>query len=557
MLPVLPLSSAPEIGVHLHGGCSVDIHRPAMPSEPEPGPAFRPRPLPTVDVALLPHELQAARAKQTALVFGLVVVALAIVGALFHETLFTFFRPTDGRPHPKTANNAPQPSSSGAGMDRRLDVAKQTSAPMMAQVPSNKNTSPSAKPKPEHDNSTAVPHSPSLNSVTLKDGTEHTKTVPFGNAPGFRTALLNASVSSADASALITSLSKLVDFRRCRPEHRLSFTLAADGSVSEFEYLASRMDRYRATRNGAGFDAKKVEIPVDVRRVAKGGYVRDSLGKALDHSKLGTALVGAFVEAFERTVSFKRDTREGDSFRIIVEERYVENDFLNYGAVQAIEYNGERVGTLRGFWFKPTGGIGDFYGLDGRAINGGWLRTPLRYDHISSPFNLRRRHPVLKKIMPHNGIDYAASRGTKVSAAASGTVAFAGYKGANGNLVSIKHQNGYETFYAHLSRISRGIKRGTHVSQRQQIGAVGTTGRSTGPHLHFALKRRGKFVDPAKQLNGPGKNLPSRDMVRFRKLKAKLNKELAAIALSPAPPKSVVSAFSKPETFHDEGAVEL
>jgi murein DD-endopeptidase MepM/ murein hydrolase activator NlpD len=147
---------------------------------------------------------------------------------------------------------------------------------------------------------------------------------------------------------------------------------------------------------------------------------------------------------------------------------------------------------------------------------------------------------VLKRKQLHNGIDYAAASGTPVRAAAAGTVTFAGNKGANGNLVVISHAQGYETFYAHLSRFGAGVKSGLKVSQRQVIAYVGSTGRSTGPHLHFSLKRSGKFLDPAQQLNGPGLPMPPHDLPdykrRVRELSAALDK------LVPEQPAHVSSA---------------
>jgi hypothetical protein len=152
--------------------------------------------------------------------------------------------------------------------------------------------------------------------------------------------------------------------------------------------------------------------------------------------------------------------------------------------------------------------------------------------------------------VPHLGIDYAAPPGTTVGAAADGLVTFAGARGANGNLVSIKHATGYETYYAHLLRTARGIVRGARVKQRQPIGAVGSTGRSTGPHLHFALKRGGRFIDPASQLNGPGRPLPEAHIPKFKRHSAQLKRDLADIALAAAPapagePPAPVEEFSE------------
>jgi murein DD-endopeptidase MepM/ murein hydrolase activator NlpD len=158
----------------------------------------------------------------------------------------------------------------------------------------------------------------------------------------------------------------------------------------------------------------------------------------------------------------------------------------------------------------------------------------LRYDHISSPFDPRRLHPILRRIQPHNGIDFSAPTGTPVWAAAAGTVTWAGPKGPNGNLVAITHGGGYQSFYAHLHRIQPGITRGAHVNQRQPIGQVGTTGRSTGPHLHFGLKRGNQFVDPAAVLNGPGRQLSPGPLAQFRRHSRTLARELSDTPLAPA-----------------------
>lgn len=379
---------------------------------------------------------------------------------------------------------------------------------------------------------------------------------PFGKARGFRDALRSAGVSAAEADAVVAALTGHVDYRRCRPEHLLRLSRNGQGELQRLEYQVGRTEVYRATRTAAGFAGERVEVKVEVRRIARGGSITGSLGQALVHNGLGRSLVGAFVEVFERSISFTRDTRAGDTFRIIVDQQYLDGESLGYGVVHAVEYVGAQVGQKRGFWFEVAEGKGDFFDAQGRAANGGWLRTPLRYDHISSPFDMRRRHPVLKRIVPHQGVDYAASSGTPVWAAAEGKVSFAGYKGANGNLIALRHNNGYETFYAHLSRISRGIKKGTVVKQRQVIGAVGTTGRSTGPHLHFGLKRRGRFVDPMSQLNGPGKPLAQRHLGRFKKHRLRLERELKAIALAAAPDVSAADPVpAVTEHFHEEGSL--
>jgi len=380
----------------------------------------------------------------------------------------------------------------------------------------------------------------------------------FGKARGFRDGLRKAGASPDEADALITALDKLVDPRRCRPEHKVVWERTEDGRLHAFEYRVGITEIYRVERDSKGqLFGKQVEVDVELRQLAKGGHVVGSLGQALEHLGLGRELAGVFVEVFEQTVSFKKDTRAGDTFKILVDERYVDGEMLGYGDIRAIQYSGEKVGKIQAFWFKRNGKRGDFFDDKGRAMHGGWLRTPLRYDHISSGFNPRRRHPVLKRIMPHNGVDYAAARGTPVWAAADGVVTFAGRKGANGNLVALRHEGGYETFYAHLSRISGRVRAGTEVKQRTVIGGVGSTGRSTGPHLHFALKRHGRFLNPKSQLNGPGRPLPAGEMGRYRRARKALLAELDATALAAAQTSVAPEPEPAKEVFHDEGSLEL
>jgi murein DD-endopeptidase MepM/ murein hydrolase activator NlpD len=375
----------------------------------------------------------------------------------------------------------------------------------------------------------------------------------FGRVRGFREALVKSGASGAEADALVTALQKVVDFTRGRPEHSLIFERDAQGKLEAFEYQASVTERFRAERKPDGSLAgRRVVVPVERRRIVVGGYVADSLGRALEARGLKSTAAGLFVEAFEGKIDFKRDVREGDSFRVIVEEELVEGQSLGYGRPVALQYTGSRKGDVHAFWFETSPKVGDFYDDSGRGLHGGWLRTPLRYDHISSPFNLRRRHPILKRVMPHNGMDYAAAPGTTVWAAADGTVTFAGARGPNGNLVVLQHAGGHETFYAHLLRVARGITKGVKVKQRQAIGAVGSTGRSTGPHLHFSLKRHGRFLDPAKQLNGPGQLLPAASMSRFKQVAAQLKRELARIPLAAAPAPIGGADPEAAEDFHED-----
>jgi murein DD-endopeptidase MepM/ murein hydrolase activator NlpD len=381
------------------------------------------------------------------------------------------------------------------------------------------------------------------------------RSTTFGKAASFKDALeKSAGLTRDEATELIDALAGTLDFRRSQPTDAITVERDLEGKLTRFEYRSGLLQRYEAVRTPAGkLAAKQVDIPIRTVRIERGGILAGSLGDALEGLSLGRTLAGVFSEVFEGKVNFSADARNGDTFRIIVDEEYVEGTFLRYGNVLALEYRGAKTGVHQAFWHDPEDGDGDFYDASGRALHGGWLRTPLRYDHVSSGFGMRF-HPVLKRKKLHNGIDYAAGTGTPVRAAATGTVTFAGPKGANGNLIVISHFSGYESFYAHLSRFAPGIKKGTKVTQRQLIAYVGSTGRSTGPHLHFSLKRQGRFIDPSAQLNGPGLPMAQAELPEYRRRARQLAAALSRIQAEQ--PKPVASQDDAPVPL-DSGDEEL
>jgi murein DD-endopeptidase MepM/ murein hydrolase activator NlpD len=505
-----------------------------MPAEETPQEGIRThRPLPSVDIPLLRDDRRASRKRQW-------VTTAAVVATLGGSAVAAFWLPRWFGGGPEVADSRAGTPAVPLALGTRPDAAdaglgvEEPALPAPGLPPSAAAPTPIAlTAPPERD---AGP--PPMDDVTPTSPDATTRrTVAFGRAGGFQPALTGAGASREEAEQLTAALTGVLDFRRCRPEDQLTFERSGDGRLVRFEYHADRTHIYEAVRRGPGgtLVGRQVEVPIQRVRVAKGGYVSGSLGDALDHNGLGRSLVGVFVDTLASRVNFGTQTREGDAFRIVVDEERVQGEFLRYGTVHALEYTGARSGTHRAFHFTPREGAPDYFDETGRSMHGGWLRTPVAYDRISSVFDPRRMHPVLRRIKPHNGIDYAASTGTPVWAAADGTVIWAGERGPNGNLVGLRHADGFDSYYAHLSRIERGIRVGATVRQRQVIGAVGTTGRSTGPHLHFGLQRRGRFVDPARYLNGPGRMMAPASLPAFRRVARDLGAELTRVPLAPAP----------------------
>ncbi|MBD5164290.1 peptidoglycan DD-metalloendopeptidase family protein [Helicobacter sp.] len=206
-------------------------------------------------------------------------------------------------------------------------------------------------------------------------------------------------------------------------------------------------------------------------------------------------LASDFVQAYKGSVDFRREVRKNDKLAIIYERKYRLGKNFGSPNIKASILN---VGNRHQYVVRHEDG--QFYDLKGNNMSKYLLTIPLNYKRISSHFSMGRKHPILGYKRPHLGTDYAAPRHTSIRAAGKGKVIFAGTKGGYGKTVIIQHENGYKTLYAHMQKINRKIHTGTYVKQGEQIGTVGSTGLSTGPHLHFGLYKNGNAVNPIKHL---------------------------------------------------------
>jgi murein DD-endopeptidase MepM/ murein hydrolase activator NlpD len=242
-----------------------------------------------------------------------------------------------------------------------------------------------------------------------------------------------------------------------------------------------------------------VDQPVEVKVESVAGVIDSSLYESVQAAGEGSALAGLLVDMLAWDINFYTDTHPGDHWKVVVEKQYLGGQFYRYGHLLGAEYGG-KAGTFRAFYWKASraNAEGHYYDEKGQAISKTMLKTPLRFVRISSKFDRHRFHPVLHVEKAHLGIDYAAPVGTPVWASASGKVVECEMKRGSGNTVVLAHPNGLTTRYYHLSRFARGLKAGKVVKQKEAIGFVGTTGLSTGPHLHFSVTKNGAFVDPSK-----------------------------------------------------------
>jgi murein DD-endopeptidase MepM/ murein hydrolase activator NlpD len=327
--------------------------------------------------------------------------------------------------------------------------------------------------------------------------------------------LIRAGLPAAGAHEVAAALAKAgANLRRLKPGHTIDITWSPADEATSVSWQASPWRGFAAVVGEAGWEGKTLETTPDVRVATVHGRVERSLFHAIEEGGEQPQLVIALVNIFEWDFDFTADTRMGDRFRLTVEKRYAGDTFVSYGRVLAAQYQSERR-LLTGIAFA----VGDrvaYYDADGRALRKMFLKSPLAFTRITSGFTYARPHPVLGGRRPHLAIDYAAPTGTPVRAVADGVVVEAGWDGGYGRVVRIRHRAGYETLYAHLSRLGRGIRAGARVSQRQEVGYVGSTGMSTGPHLHYEVSKGGRRVNPLGEKFIPGEPIPTAQRAEFR-----------------------------------------
>jgi murein DD-endopeptidase MepM/ murein hydrolase activator NlpD len=304
--------------------------------------------------------------------------------------------------------------------------------------------------------------------------------------------VLGKTLSPAAVHHLVQAARPLHDLARLSIGQPFRLTLGPDGVMSAFTYGIDELRTLNVKRNGTSLEAAVVTRTYETRVDTVSGLITSSLFGAVSDAGEEDLLAVDLAAIFEWDVDFNTELQKGDSFRLAVEKQFLDGQFSRYGSILAAELlRGDRV--LRAVRFASEKGV-EYFTPEGLPLRKTFLRSPLKFTRISSGFTHARFHPVLQKMRPHLGVDYAAPTGTPVRAAADGTVVLSGWSGGYGKTVRIRHGRGLETLYGHLSRID--VTRGQHVDQGTLIGAVGATGLATGPHLDYRTLRDGVYVNP-------------------------------------------------------------
>ena len=328
------------------------------------------------------------------------------------------------------------------------------------------------------------------------------------------TALKESGVSHDHIALITAQLKSIFDFRDCNPGDSFRVSLDEGGELATFIYEAGLTERYEVKKEEGRYVASKSAMTLDRDLTRITGEIEITLFDAIEKAGEGDRLALAFVDVFAWEIDFHNDPRRADRFTILVEKLSKDGQFIRYGNILAAEYD-----TLsqkyRGFYFSEPGGRAGYYDERGGSLEKSFLRSPLKFTRITSGYSRRRHHPILGGYHPHLAVDYAAPTGTPIRAVGDGKIVFCGWNRGYGNQVTIKHGNGYMTYYGHLSRFARGIRKGIRVEQKQVIGYVGSTGIATGPHLDFRISKNGKFLDPLKMKSPPSSSLQEEYLADF------------------------------------------
>lgn len=306
--------------------------------------------------------------------------------------------------------------------------------------------------------------------------------------------LTRMGAAGGDVQDLLASAGAHEEVGRLRRGQRLHATTTARGELLELRYATpAREVVMEKAKNG--YTVQSSAPVLETRSEVRTGVIASSLFAATDAAGVPDAVADRLTEVLSTRIDFREDVRKGDTFSVVFEAQYRDGERVATGKLLAAEFvnagKAHRVAL-----YRDASGREDYYTPEGESLKKGFLRSPLEFSRVTSSFSNSRKHPVYGFHRAHLGVDFGAPTGTRVRATGDATVVFAGRKGGYGNLLVLRHPNGFETYYAHLSGFAKDIRKGAAVAQGSTIAYVGSTGASTGPHLHYEIRVAGKPHNP-------------------------------------------------------------
>jgi murein DD-endopeptidase MepM/ murein hydrolase activator NlpD len=341
--------------------------------------------------------------------------------------------------------------------------------------------------------------------------------------------MLSAGVGRDEANNAVSALRTVYNPKDLRVGQRIHLTMSKDDGLKEMRLDPSVIRQIAVRRdNATSFRAFETQRTLTRRVDFAQGVIKSSLYKAAVKQDVPLSVLGELIRVYSWDVDFQREIQSGDRFEVAY-ERFVddEGDVVRHGEViyARLNLSGDQKALYR---FESRPGKIDYFDEKGRSAKRPLLRTPIDGARLSSRFG-KRRHPVLGYTKMHRGVDFAAATGTPIFAAGDGVISYRGRKGGYGKYVRIRHAGGYNTAYAHMSRFRKDVTLGSRVRQGQVIGYVGTTGRSTGPHLHYEILAGGRQVNPLTVKMPSGIKLGKKTFAKFQAKRANIDALVAGL----------------------------
>jgi len=378
--------------------------------------------------------------------------------------------------------------------------------------------------------------------------------VNLGRGETLMKVLLDADVPQPHAHEAIAALKAVYDPRRMKSgqsvEVKFDRTTGEDKFIG-FEFQPAVARSVSVSFDGVRFQAAETAKKMARRAVAAQGEIRSSLFESGRAANVPMSVLAELIRNYSYDVDFQRDIQPGDRFEILYEQMVTEDGEVAPGAgnilYAALTLSGKTQAIYR---YEDSQGIAEYFNSQGSSVRKALLRTPIDGARLSSGFGMRR-HPVLGFSKMHKGVDFAAPTGTPIFAAGAGVVDQVGPFGSYGNYIRIRHNNEISTAYAHMSRFGSGMRKGARVSQGDVIGYVGTTGRSTGAHLHYEIVKAGQQVNPLSVAVPTGRNLEGKELARFKGVVASIQDQFKSggdadgVAMVSAKDKDIIAKPSK------------
>ncbi|MBN1378236.1 MAG: peptidoglycan DD-metalloendopeptidase family protein [Gammaproteobacteria bacterium] len=356
------------------------------------------------------------------------------------------------------------------------------------------------------------PPSPSSNNISKQESSNELEWQTFIVKPGHNLAIIcsRAGIKAGEVHAMMQLGNSVSSLQKLHPNEKILLKILPDGTLAALQYDIDQSERLLVTRNQNPqsdqplFKAEIIKRPLEIRTTHASGEIEDSLYLAALKAGLSHQITGELASLFGWDIDFTQQVRRGDRFTVIYDDYYRDGEklddakglgsVLSLPRIVAAEFinDGKIFRALR---YTDPAGKTDYYTPDGNNIRKTFMRNPIDA-RITSPFNLKRFHPILHKTHPHLGVDYGAPTGTPIRATGDGKVVFKGTKGGYGRMIIIQHGQRYSTVYGHMSKYAGNTARGRKIKQNQVVGYVGQSGLATGPHLHYEFRIDGVHRNP-------------------------------------------------------------